>query len=185
VILVDTSVWVEHLRSGNATLATELGAGPVLAHPFVIGELACGTLRNRREVLDLLGRLPSVPTATHAEALDFLERRALMGRGIGFVDVLIACAFNYEACATEFSKLGRIPVLKARMNADLHMAEELKNTGKGNLFVIFGVPVHHPPPRRGWPRTREGERRGRLLYPRAWDILGPWISFSGSRVTLR
>ena len=55
-------------------------------------------------------------------------------------DVLIACAFNYEAQATEFDRLGRIPVLKARMNADLHMAGELKNTGKGNLFVIFGEP---------------------------------------------
>src|ERR1700678_1219956 len=55
-------------------------------------------------------------------------------------DALIACAFNYEAHTTEFSKLGRIPVLKARMNADLHMAEDLKNTGKGNLFVIFGEP---------------------------------------------
>ncbi len=55
-------------------------------------------------------------------------------------DVLIACAFNYEAHATEFAKLGRIPVLKARMNADLHMAEDLKATGKGNLFVIFGEP---------------------------------------------
>jgi adenine-specific DNA-methyltransferase len=55
-------------------------------------------------------------------------------------DVLIACAFNYEARATEFNKLGRIPVLKARMNADLHMSDDLKNTGKGNLFVIFGEP---------------------------------------------
>jgi len=55
-------------------------------------------------------------------------------------DVLIACAFNFDAHSTEFSKLGRIPVLKARMNADLHMAEDLKNTGKGNLFVIFGEP---------------------------------------------
>jgi adenine-specific DNA-methyltransferase len=55
-------------------------------------------------------------------------------------DVLIACAFNYEGHATEFNKLGRIPVLKARMNADLHMADDLKNTGKGNLFVIFGEP---------------------------------------------
>jgi len=54
--------------------------------------------------------------------------------------VLISCAFNYEAHATEFNKLGRIPVLKARMNADLHMAEDLKTTGKGNLFVIFGEP---------------------------------------------
>ena len=55
-------------------------------------------------------------------------------------DVLVACAFNYDARSTEFSKLGAIPVLKARMNADLHMADDLKNTGKGNLFVIFGEP---------------------------------------------
>ncbi len=55
-------------------------------------------------------------------------------------DVLIACAFNYEAMASEFNKLGRVPVLKARMNAELHMGTELKNTGKGNLFVIFGEP---------------------------------------------
>src|SRR5690606_10709 len=55
-------------------------------------------------------------------------------------DVLIACAFSYEAHASEFDRLGRVPVLKARMNADLHMADELKNTGKGNIFVIFGEP---------------------------------------------
>src|SRR6185295_9093667 len=55
-------------------------------------------------------------------------------------DVLIACAFSYDAHSSEFDKLGRIPVLKARMNADLHMADDLKNTGKGNLFVIFGEP---------------------------------------------
>jgi len=55
-------------------------------------------------------------------------------------DVLVTCAFNYEAHTTEFTKLGRLPVLKARMNADLHMADDLKNTGKGNLFVVFGEP---------------------------------------------
>ena len=60
--------------------------------------------------------------------------------GDGDFDVLIACAFNYESHASEFTRLGRIPVLKARMNADLHMADDLKNTGKGNLFVIFGEP---------------------------------------------
>jgi adenine-specific DNA-methyltransferase len=60
--------------------------------------------------------------------------------GDGDFDVLVACAFNFEAHATEFSKLGRIRILKARMNADLHMADDLKNTGKGNLFVIFGEP---------------------------------------------
>ena len=94
MILVDTSVWVEHLRSGDATLAAELEAGRVLMHPFVIGELACGSLKNRREVLDLLSRLPPAPAATHSETLDFIERRSLMGRGIGLVDVhLLASAF--------------------------------------------------------------------------------------------
>jgi adenine-specific DNA-methyltransferase len=60
--------------------------------------------------------------------------------GESYFDMLIACAFNYDAHSSEFDKLGRIPVLKARMNADLHMADDLKNTGKGNLFVIFGEP---------------------------------------------
>jgi adenine-specific DNA-methyltransferase len=68
--------------------------------------------------------------------------------GDSFFDVLIACAFNYEAHTTEFSRLGRIPVLKARMNADLHMSEDLKNTGKGNLFVIFGEPDIPPSPKK-------------------------------------
>ncbi len=68
-----------------------------------------------------------------------LVEAAIEAAEAGF-DVLIACAFNYEAHATEFDKLGRIPVLKARMNADLHMGGELKNTGQGNLFVIFGEP---------------------------------------------
>ncbi len=66
--------------------------------------------------------------------------RAVREAGEADFDVLISCAFNYDAQSTEFDKLGRVPVLKARMNADLHMADDLKNTGKGNLFVIFGEP---------------------------------------------
>ena len=66
--------------------------------------------------------------------------RAVREAGEADFDVLIACAFNYDAQSTEFDKLGRVPVLKARLNADLHMADDLKNTGKGNLFVIFGEP---------------------------------------------
>ena len=116
MILVDTSVWVEHLRSGNAMLAGELGAGRVLAHPFVIGELACGTLRNRREVLDLLGRLPSVPTATHAEALGFLERRALMGRGIGFIDVHLLASAALAAPARLWTRDRRLAAVAVELN---------------------------------------------------------------------
>jgi predicted nucleic acid-binding protein len=93
MILVDTSVWVDHLRKGAPVLAAALEQGGVLTHPFVLGELACGDLKNRGEVLQLLGELPGAPMATHAEALDFIERRALMGRGIGYIDVhLLASA---------------------------------------------------------------------------------------------
>jgi predicted nucleic acid-binding protein len=87
VILVDTSVWIDHLRSGESGLATALEGGRVIMHPFVLGELACGNLENRREVLRLLDDLPAAPTATEPEALDFIEHRALMGRGIGYIDV--------------------------------------------------------------------------------------------------
>ena len=86
MILVDTSIWIDHLRSGNAELAGELEAGRALTHPCVIGELACGNLKNRREILELLNRLPAVLTATHVEVMAFIERRGLMGRGIGYVD---------------------------------------------------------------------------------------------------
>jgi len=93
VILVDTSVWVDHLRRGNDRLATLLQQAQVLCHPFVVGELACGRLRRRLEVLDLLARLPAAPLASHAEALAFIERRRLMGRGLSWVDVhLLASA---------------------------------------------------------------------------------------------
>ncbi|WP_334033327.1 site-specific DNA-methyltransferase [Burkholderia orbicola] len=78
---------------------------------------------------------PEFGTVSRADLVD-----AAREAGDAGFDVLIACAFNYDAPASEFSKLGRISVLKARMNADLHMAEDLKNTGKGNLFVIFGEP---------------------------------------------
>jgi predicted nucleic acid-binding protein len=87
MILVDTSVWIDHLHSGEPLLAAALEAARVMMHPFVLGELACGNLANRSDVLELLGNLPAAPTATDPEALDFIERRALMGRGIGYIDV--------------------------------------------------------------------------------------------------
>ena len=93
MILVDTSVWIEHLARGDRALVRALEGGEVATHPFVIGELACGNLRNRADVLYLMGRLPTVPSATDREALELLERRGLMGRGIGWVEVhLLASA---------------------------------------------------------------------------------------------
>ena len=97
MILVDTSVWVDHLRAGEPHLASLLREDLVMSHPMVIGELACGNLRNRGEVLELLRGLPEVPVATHIEVLFFIERRHLMGRGIGFVDAhLLASAALHE-----------------------------------------------------------------------------------------
>jgi len=93
VILVDTSVWVEHLRRGLPRLATLLQDGEVLIHPWVIGELACGNLSNRRQVLELLQGLPAATVASAAEVLLQIERDQLMGRGIGYVDAhLLASA---------------------------------------------------------------------------------------------
>lgn len=86
MILVDTTVWIDHLRVGDAELAALLNGSLVLMHPFVLGELACGNLRNRIEVLALLKDLPRAAVATDEEVLFFIERHALMGRGIGYVD---------------------------------------------------------------------------------------------------
>jgi predicted nucleic acid-binding protein len=92
-MLVDTSVWVEHLRRGDSTLSSLLDRGEVECHPFIIGELACGSLRRRSEVLSLLRRLPHVRVASHDEALTLIERHRLMGRGIGWIDAhLLASA---------------------------------------------------------------------------------------------
>ena len=87
MILVDTSVWIDHLRTGVPPLAEALEQGHVLVHPLVLGELACGNLHNRRNVLELLGNLSRAPPATDPEAMELIERRSLMGRGIGYIDV--------------------------------------------------------------------------------------------------
>lgn len=92
MILADTSVWVEHFRKGEPRLVQALEAGTVWMHPFIVGELACGNLRDREGVLALLGQLPPVTAATDAEVLAFIESRALMGRGIGWVDAHLLAA---------------------------------------------------------------------------------------------
>ncbi len=93
MILVDTSVWVSHFREGNAGLAALLTNGEVACHPFIIGELACGTLTNRMVILSLLKELPSTVVAEPEEILTFIENNHLMGRGLGYVDIhLLASA---------------------------------------------------------------------------------------------
>ena len=87
MFLVDTSVWVDHFRRGNPALETALGETEVWCHPFVQGELACGNLRNREEILSLLGALPQPPALSHQEALILVERWDLAGSGLGWIDI--------------------------------------------------------------------------------------------------
>lgn len=87
MILADTSIWIDHLRAGNHALAACLDEGQLLMHPFVVGELACGNLRNRPQLLALWQRMPRALQATDAEVLYFIEQKKLMGRGIGFIDM--------------------------------------------------------------------------------------------------
>lgn len=92
-VLVDTSVWIDHLRSANKKLAARLDRGDVWCHPFIVGELACGNLANRREILQFLEVLPQADVAEHREVLAFLEANHLAGRGIGWIDAhLLASA---------------------------------------------------------------------------------------------
>jgi predicted nucleic acid-binding protein len=99
VILADTSVWVDHLRAGDKVLAALLDTGLVLVHPFVIGELALGNLRQREFVLNALADLPHASVATDAEVLRFIERHALSGRGIGYIDAHLLAAVQLTAGA--------------------------------------------------------------------------------------
>lgn len=97
MILVDTSVWVDHLRQGEPKLIQALERHQVLGSDWVVGEMACGNLRNRSEVLGLLQSLPKAVKANDAEVLALIERRRLMGRGIGWVDAhLVASALLSE-----------------------------------------------------------------------------------------
>lgn len=108
MILVDTSVWVDHLRTGDEDLAALLNNSQVLMHPLVLGELACGNLRNRNEVLALLKDLPYATVATDEEVLFFIERHALMGRGIGYVDVHLLAAAALDSATRLWTRDRRL-----------------------------------------------------------------------------
>jgi predicted nucleic acid-binding protein len=108
VILVDTSVWVDHLRANDKALVALLDTGVVLAHPFVIGELALGNLRQREIVLSALSDLPRTSVATDVEVLHFINRHRLFGRGIGFIDAHLLAAVQLTAGAELWTKDKRL-----------------------------------------------------------------------------
>lgn len=121
MILVDTSVWVAHLRAGDERLAALLDSGDVLAHPFVIGELALGSLRRRDAFLDDLRDLPRAGVATDDDVLQFIERQSLFGRGIGYVDAHLLAA----ARLTPEAKLWTYDRNLQRVAAELGLAAML------------------------------------------------------------
>lgn len=92
MVLVDTSVWISHLRNGNKQLETLLNNGDVMCHPFVVGELACGNIKNRIEILSLFRLLPVVVRADNKEVLQFIEANHLMGKGLGYIDMHLAAS---------------------------------------------------------------------------------------------
>jgi predicted nucleic acid-binding protein len=93
MVIVDTSIWVTHLRQGSRKLEKLLLDAEVMCHPFIVGELACGNLKNRNEIISLLQSLPMAPTIEFDEFLFFIDRHHLAGKGVGFVDVhLLASA---------------------------------------------------------------------------------------------
>ena len=93
MVLVDTSVWVAHLRIGNIGLETLLNDGQVVCHSLIIGELACGNLKNRHEILSLLQSLPMAAQVDHEEVIKFIDNHQLMGKGLGYIDMhLLASA---------------------------------------------------------------------------------------------
>jgi predicted nucleic acid-binding protein len=93
MVLVDTTVWVDHLRIGNPQLASLLEEGDVVCHPFIIGELACGNLPDRADILSRLNELPQAGVATHDEVMNLIEAHRFMGIGLGLIDLhLLASA---------------------------------------------------------------------------------------------
>ena len=110
MILLDTSVWVDHLRRGDSLVVQVLESGQAAAHAFVIGELACGNLKSRVRVIDLLQALPQLTMAMDDEVLYFIDRHKLMGRGIGYVDahLLAAASINGSLLWTRDKRLREI-----------------------------------------------------------------------------
>lgn len=115
MILADTSVWIDHLRSGDEKLASLLHDELVLIHPFVVGELACGNLRDRESVLGLLQALPRATVATDTEVLFFIERHALMGRGIGYIDAHLLASASLSRTARLWTRDARLGKVAAEM----------------------------------------------------------------------
>nr|WP_294522920.1 PIN domain-containing protein [uncultured Rhodopila sp.] len=116
MILADTSVWIDHLRQGDAVLADMLEHARILTHPFVIGELATGNLRQREVILHALRGLPRAVVAQDAEVLDFIERETLSGSGLGYIDIHLLASVRLSPGALLFTRDRRLHTAATRMS---------------------------------------------------------------------
>ena len=122
MILVDTSVWIDHLHKSIPALAEALECGEVLTHPFVIGELACGQLAHRRNVLALLSTLPTCTVATDAEALRLIEGRRLMGKGLGYAGVHLLASAILTDEAMLWTRDKQLAAIAMQLRLNFHYA---------------------------------------------------------------
>ena len=113
MILVDSSVWIDHFRRASAVLAALLASRVVMTHPYVVGELACGQLSNREAVFVALANLPAAPVVPHNEVLAFVERHRLMSRGIGWVDMHLLASATVAGRVTLWSRDKRLMAVAA------------------------------------------------------------------------
>jgi predicted nucleic acid-binding protein len=122
VILVDTSVWIDHLRSGDAVLAGLLDDSQVLSHPFVIGELALGNLRQRESILADLLRLPQASSASDVEVMHLIQREVLFGIGIGYLDAHLLAATRLTPGASLWTRDRRLSAAAERLSLAARIA---------------------------------------------------------------
>ena len=121
-ILVDTSVWIKHLREGDQNLIRLLGQGLVASHPFIIGELACGGIKNRHEIISLLTDLPSTEILDHSDIMEFIENRKIMNKGIGYIDVhLLGSALVSDTPLWTFDKALRKVAIQLSIEYDIKL----------------------------------------------------------------
>lgn len=120
MILVDTSVWIDHLRKGDDLLVSLLNSAQVSTHPFIIGELACGTLRNRDIFLSLIQQIPELKPAMHEEVLYFIESNRLMGRGVGYIDIHLLASLALNKHTFLWTRDKRLGVLADELGLAYH-----------------------------------------------------------------
>ncbi len=121
MILADTSIWVDHLRSGDIELIRLLDQGQIATHPFIIGELACGNLKQRTQILSYLKQIPCTNVASDSEALTLIEKRKLMGKGVGFIDVHLLASVLLTPGSQLWTRDKRLRKLASQLDCQSHL----------------------------------------------------------------